>query len=746
MDDLQQLTKNVYPASKNTLEILGHLHQLSQDATEGNLARVMDTAVELPIRSFAVDKAILLHRSDIGDSYFTIASRNVSQSFLDNSHLLAEEIIGWVFANHAPKIVEDISSLSTDCASLFLMERVYSFACVPVATQAGVTAVLLYMRSTPDSFTVWEVELMCTIANHVAMALHLTQTDEIRALSEIYPIIVKLRDTAFASPELYRLLDKVLQIVLTRLSADSGSILLCEGTVCRIVASRGLHSTVVPNLMMPQKGEVSNKVVIGRKPMLLHGSVDLQEFPGATPRSDIASAMSIPLKGHRKVIGLLNINSTKSGRLFTDKDFSFSQTIARHIAISIENAKLHEVERSQTRFLGNLYKIARTITSTLELGTVLEMITGRLRSLIESDVCALLLYDQTTGRIQLRGGYGIPDGTEQDYISLVQPLIKLSPKPRRSTIIRDLALHPEYANSPFVCSLGLRSAAIAPLTIKRKIVGFMAAYRCEPHGFPPSIVRLLLGLAELAAIAIQNARLYEHQLGIADLTYKELTPCRFDPIPGYDIGSAYSPAHQVGGDYYDVIKLNDHRYVIVLADVSGKNVTAASHISMCKHSLRALADHIPSPAALLRRMNHLIYDHTEPEAFISMFYAVLDTKHINIQYATAGHPPGLLFNNRKAQIQQISTPNILLGIVPDATFLQKKTSINIGDVLLLYTDGLADALSQNYDEAVAILERTLTEHHMMTAQGLADKLRQLAVTNHTVKPPDDIAIVVLKKI
>jgi GAF domain-containing protein len=707
----------------------------------------LDAAVELPIRSFGVDKAILLHRSDIGDPYLPISSRNVSSSFLDSCCLFSDDtIVNECLTSQAPKVLEDISSLSSECLTLCAAENVSSLACIPVVTPTGPKGILMYMRSTRSPFTVWEVELMCTIANHVATVLHLDHSKEIHTLSEIYPLLVRLRDTDFSSGDHYALMDKILGVVLTGLRADSGSILLCEESFSKVAASRGLQGTFVPNLRLAEGSTVSNRVIANRKPLLLHGKLDSEAFPDAAPRPEVASAMSIPLRGRRSVIGMLNINSTKPGHLFGEKDFALAQAIARHIAIAVENAKLHEAERSHARYLGSLYKIARTITSTLELETVLEMIMDRLQSLIASDVCAILLYDQNTGHIQLTSGNGIPDGNEQDFIDLIQPLVKQSPRPRRAIVIRDLVSHQDYSKLIPAHRLGLRSAVIAPLIIKHKVVGFVAAYRKEAKGFPPSIIRLLLGLSELAAIAIENARLYERQLGVATITYKELTPRRLDPITGFDLGCKYSPACRVGGDYYDVFKLDDHKYALVIADVSGKDITAAAYIAMCKHSTHALAPHILSPAALLTHMNKLIYEQTEPEAFISMFYAVLDTKRRKLTYATAGHPPALLLNGKTLEVNETGTPGILLGVVPNATFTEEKTSMNSGDVLLLYTDGLSDVLSQSYESAMADLEEALRTYRLKTAQGIADELHRLAATGHTGRSPDDIALIVLKKI
>lgn len=747
MHDQRQVVNSVRPGSKSPIEILGYLQQLSRDAADGNVTRVLDAAVELPVSCLAIEKAVLLCRSPGGASCIPTAWRNLSQEFLDNCHVLSDDgITDSVLAAQGPKIVEDISSLPPRSADLCAAEGVRSFTCIPAVVRTGASAVLVCMCSDRAPLAVWEVELLNTIANHVAAALRLRQADELPLPAETRSSFEQLKETVSSYTDLQDLLDTTLDGVLNILQAESGSIMLHEEGGYRVAASRGLQHDVLQRLHAPGDGAVSTRVIVGRDPILLHGAADTREFPGAVPRPELISAISVPLKGKRRIIGLLNVNSTRPGRLLTDEELTYVSTIAHHVAITVENAKLYQAASAQTRYLGNLYKIARTITSTLQLDIVLEMITERLRTLIASDVCGLLLHGQETGRIQLSSGYGIPDGTDQDYIDLMLPAVKLSAGSRRPVVIPDLAAHPAYADVRIAQSLGLRSAAVTPLTIKRKVVGFVAAYRREPRGFPRHIVRLLLGLAELAAIAIENARLYERQSAIAHITQRDLAPQGLEPIPNFDIGCKYAPAHQVGGDYYDVIKLGGQKFGIAIADVAGKDVTAALHITMCKHALRALAEHLRSPAQLLQKMNRFIYEHTEPEAFISMIYAVLDAKRGTLAYSTAGHEPGLLLRAEATRIEQISTPGILLGVVPDATFGERQTSMNSGDILLLYTDGLVEALSPQHLDALTVLETALKEALLKPAQELADNLHRLAVAVQTGRSPDDIALVALRKI
>lgn len=551
-------------------------------------------------------------------------------------------------------------------------------------------------------------------------------------LDEALDVAVRLPDDADPS-DLQETLDRSLDTALRLFRADSGSVMLCKERKHYIAACQGLSDAARDQVHRNRDGTVSSRVIAGREPVILHGPLDRQEWPKAIPRPQLVSSISVPMQSGRRVLGLLNINSSTAERRFQEEELAFASIIGRHLAMTIENQRLREEAKERSRHFSDLYRIARTITSSLELDLVLKMIAEHARRVIACDVCALLLHNPDTGALELARGYGIPSGTSRDYIELVEPAAKQANVRRRLIAVQ--------GTSPSGPTFGV----VVPLTIKRKIVGYIAGFKSDTRGFPQTTTRLLLGLAELAAIAIENARLYRRQSGIAHITQRELTPERFEPMKGYEIGSKYTPAHQVGGDYCDLIRINKQKFGLVVADVAGRNVTAALHIAKCKHALRVLADCISSPAKIMLKLNKFIYEHTEPEAFISMFYAVLDSRRSTLTYSVAGHEPGLLLRTDEARVEQVRASGILLGIDPGATFEERTTYFNMGDILLLYTDGLVEALCSGQTDGLEVLEELFLQRRLEPAQRLADNIHRSAIANQAGRSPDDIAIVTLRK-
>jgi len=740
-----QVTKVRASSAKSAVEVLGFLQRLSRDTADGDAARVLDAVVQIPIECLGVDKTVLLCRSAIDDSWSPIVSRNLPDEFLDNCRHASDScVFREAAASQAPIVIEDVSSMSCACACWPFLERVASLACIPVVIPTGPPAVLVCMRSAGDSFAVWEVEFLNTLANHAAAALRMKPPGEPSIILRAETLDV-FRDATNYDGNVHELLHQLLAGMLAVLRADSGSIMLREENVYRIASCQGLTVGIEDSAHSPKDGSVSARVIASRRPIVLHGPVSTRQFPASVPRPEVFSSASIPLMNRRKLLGLVNINRTTPGALFDDAEVAFACATAHHIAMVVDNARLHEAAKARTRYFGNLYQIARTITSTLELDAVLKMILRHVRGVVSHDVCGLALCSNETGQLQLVSGHGIRNGDDSEYVELIAPATRLCAARKRPVVIADLRNHPEYRESTVVPKLDLQSAVITPLVVKHEIVGFLAAYRREPQTFSRHTVGLLLGLGELAAIAIENARLYARQAGIAHIAQRDLLPPQLGPIQGYEMAGKYAPAFQVGGDYYDLIRLDDHRFGLVVADVAGKDVTAALYIGMCKHALRALAEHTNSPARLMHTMNRFIHEHTEPEGFISMFYGLLDVRHDTLTYTAAGHEPGLLHRRGSTEVEQLSTPGIILGIKPDAAFEQGTTSIADGDVLLLYTDGLIEALSTERKDGTDVLQRLLAKNHARSAQEIADNIHEAASARLTLRSPDDIAILVLKK-
>ncbi len=720
----------------SALEAMGHLHRLSSLIASGRLDEAVSTAVEIPIQCLGISASALLLPSSNPDRLRLITSRNLSADLQrDVITFCSDDLIDWVIKNGAPKAINDFAALLPEASSRYLQYGMRAAVCAPVDIAGASPGALLCVSRSPKAFAVWEVELISLLANQITSVLRQQQTTT--------PVPSPPPDDP--TPEVESagdIVQRVLTEALSSVHADGGSIMAKHGNRLRIIASQGLHADAPRSSSLSDK-TITSWVALHGKPVTLNGKVQDERFAPAVARPEIVSAMSVPLTSGNSIVGVLNVHSTQAWRSYTPRDLGTLGKVAGRVALGIEYARLFEESKSQTRYLRSLYRIARAITSTLDLDSVVQVIIKYMCEHLSSDVCALLMYDRSYDEIQLAGGYSASGGPDEQYMQLMRPAVKAVRRSKRPLEYHDLLKAPEYANVEAVHRLGLRSGVVAALSVKGHIVGFVAAFRRQPGGFARQVVKVLPGLAELAAIAIENARLYQRQVDIAHLTQKTLVPMSLQDIPGFDIGYKYAPAYQVGGDYCDIIRLQDGRYGIAIADVAGKDIKAAAHIGMCRHSLRAVADEIKSPAVLMKKMNQCVCDQTEPEAFISMIYAILDPATRKLTLCSAGHEPAVVFRKKSVCLEELSTFNLLLGIRPHETYGQRRTSIRPGDILTLYTDGLVEALASGETPGVEKLKSLLVDCHMQPMQEIADTLHDQA-SDHTTRNPDDIALILLK--
>jgi len=744
MESREELAAKSQQASRGILDILGHLHHLSQHVAAGEIERVLELAVDIPLRCLRVDKCALLLPSPASRIPAIVASRNLSPTLREHlTDPTRDEIILFAASKSEPKVVEDLTTLPTEVARPYLREDVRSIAAIPVQPTGSPAGVLLCLMCRRTSFTVWEIELLYTVANHVAAAIGRTSPKP----GDLARSFTSDRLNWFRLPHLdvRQLLERALAEVIYAVNADSGSAMLYEGGSLTICAVQNLAETITPGTKVEAGSGIAEWVVAHQEPLILDGPADPRKFGPIPERPELVSSICVPLKGKQKLVGVLSVNSTRPNRKFGIGEFVLVSTVAGHVGLAVENTIIYQAARTQTRFLNSLFRIGKTITSSLDLSNVLAMIMEQVQALAGTDICCIILQDLLTGHMQLAGGRGLEGTRHEEYIDLAAPGIRIARERRRYVVIPDVREFEDLKHTEILDKYGVCSEAIIPLAIKRKHVGYLVLFRKEPGGLPQQVLRLLVGFAELAAIAIENARLYARQADIAHITQHQLTPRALGPIPGFDIGYKYVPADLVGGDYFDVVKITESEYGIVIADVSGRSTTAASHMVMCKHSLRALSDELLSPAQIIQKMNRLIHDETGPEAFISMFYGVMNTKKRVFSFCCAGHEPGLLYRADTGRIEYLNTKGLLLGVAPSAYFEECKTHLKSDDVLLLYTDGLVDAISRQYGVAIGEITCTLSENCLKSAQEMADNIYKL-VRTHTTESVDDVAFLVLKAI
>jgi sigma-B regulation protein RsbU (phosphoserine phosphatase) len=189
-----------------------------------------------------------------------------------------------------------------------------------------------------------------------------------------------------------------------------------------------------------------------------------------------------------------------------------------------------------------------------------------------------------------------------------------------------------------------------------------------------------------------NVRLQvqEQELERAREIQRDLLPKTLPQLPGIQLAGAWQPARVVGGDYFDVVRLDSKRLGICIGDVAGKGITAALLMANLQASFRALATADAPPSAVCTKLNAFLCSNLAPGKFITLFYGVLDAERRTLTYESAGHCPALLLK-KPGQVEALRGEGAVLGVLPDWTYRDSVAPLAAGDRLLLYTDGVTEA-------------------------------------------------------
>lgn len=254
----------------------------------------------------------------------------------------------------------------------------------------------------------------------------------------------------------------------------------------------------------------------------------------------------------------------------------------------------------------------------------------------------------------------------------------------------------------------IRSVLSAPLMARTRLIGILTVYNKGKDAgtlFTESDQRLLSIIASQSAQVVENARLYEEEqalqfvrreMELAASIQRKLIPETSPELPGYLISGRNLTAQTVGGDYFDFIRLDEHRLAICLGDISGKGLPASLLMSNLQAILRGHAAHFDHPGHILSSANRQLYESTSPEKFATVFLGILDTASHTLHYSSGGHEhPFLLRGDGKHMRLQVG--GLPLGIMDDQQYPDDTIELFPGDCLIIFSDGITDNVNEDLD-------------------------------------------------
>jgi sigma-B regulation protein RsbU (phosphoserine phosphatase) len=522
----------------------------------------------------------------------------------------------------------------------------------------------------------------------------------------------------------------------------------------RIAYAEGYPEDVVRTFRLKVGEGIVGTAVAERRPILVNDVHDDARFRGVV--AGVKGQLAVPLRHKKRVIGALNLLSDRAGA-FTQRDEDILAQFGVHIAQAIVNARLFERERDQTATLETLTEIAREVASILDLDELLSRIAILARRVVDYRTFGILLVNEATNQLEPKVALQYGEKTKLLTIDVGSGLVGYAALHKEIVLVDDVSADPRY----IAVLDDVRSELVVPLLLKDQCIGVFDLESPELSAFTPRHADILRILASQAAVAIENARLYEHVRDAERRLEREIEFARRVQIAllpaevprqhqNIEVAARFEPASQIGGDLYDFLTPDPNTLVVAVGDVSGKGVPAALYGAFVGELVRSRTfrrRYTPirsSPGDVLASMNTILHDRQLEAYFCTLCYAMFDFERRLLTIANSGLPYPIRWS--AGTCAKIELPGVPLGLVPETRYDELTFELVPGDLYVFCTDGVseaADLLGQEFG-AARIME-TIQRLHAEPTQGIIDGVFEAVATfRRDGSPADDMTAVAVR--
>jgi sigma-B regulation protein RsbU (phosphoserine phosphatase) len=360
----------------------------------------------------------------------------------------------------------------------------------------------------------------------------------------------------------------------------------------------------------------------------------------------------------------------------------------------------------QAQSLSLLYEMSHELTSILDREELLLRIAERIKKLVDYHVFSVMLWNEQAQVLETvfskRYRDAIPSRVQ---MPLSKGITGIAAAERRTIRVVDVRLDPRYIQCE--SDIEVRSELVVPLARQDRLIGVLDLESTEPQAFTAEHERLLNILGNFIAVALENSRLFEesrqnqvrlqNDLETAREIQRQLLPSGAKEVPGLDLATAYVPARELGGDFYDLLPYGVGRLAIVNGDVSGKGTAAALFGSLAIGILRELVHENEATAAeMLQQLNSRLLAARMDARFVAMQFAIYDAALRELNMSNAGGTLPLLVRN--GDVTEINVTGMPLGLLPEAEYEDVTLSLLPGDIVVFASDGIHESMNKEQEE------------------------------------------------
>jgi len=400
---------------------------------------------------------------------------------------------------------------------------------------------------------------------------------------------------------------------------------------------------------------------------------------------------------------------------FQDQELKLGMFFSDYLDNLLKSEKLVvDLERNSKRLqqmiseMTTIHEITRALDSGQNLDALLFYIMEKCKLLMNSEATSLMLVIPETNELEFKIVLGPKSEEVKPFrLAIGKGIAGWVAKTGKPVLIQDA-----YADDRFDPSFDKRSGFITrsmlcvPMVYKNKIIGVMTVLnRLDQFSFTENDQVLLTIFASQAALAIENAKLLleaiekerlQKELQVAAEIQNLLIPQKLPKIKNLDISATYLPCQEISGDFYNIIPIDHKRFAFIVADVSGKGIPGAMVVSNMQATLRAYLEQSDDLLSIVSKLNLCTINQTTEDRYITFFIGIYDENDMTLEYINAGHNPPLQYTKNK-KIEKLKTGGIFIGFLP-FEYESDKVQLNSGDILVLFTDGLIEAMNDNEDE------------------------------------------------
>ena len=465
-------------------------------------------------------------------------------------------------------------------------------------------------------------------------------------------------------------------------------------------------------------------------------------------------------------------NSSMGATMITDNTSSLPEaTIALASGDRTTSGLLEAIEGARTQpeeivtttqpkakqgdLLALISKVGVTLLSSATLSETLEQIVSLVFESVPADRCLIMMRDQGSEELRVAVARLRDRVGEVGEIRVSRNVLDEVVFRGKSVLTSDAQHDPRFATGTMVLQ-GVRSVLAVPLGVADKVFGIIYADSPIAEGrFTEDHLKVLTTLASVAAIRVENARLVEarlererleRELALASEIQQRFQPTAPPHVDGYELQGISFPCYEIGGDYYDFIEREDGRLVIALGDVSGKGTAAALLMSSLHAAIHAQSASHDSLVDTISAVNRYLADNIPANRFVTLFYAELDPQSGALSFLNAGHNPPLIVH-AAGTVEQLASGGLPLGIKRDVEYREGRTQLQMGDVLVIYSDGVTEAVSPSGEEFGATrLYEVVSRNITASAAGIRDRIESsLTKFAQGTSAADDITLVIVKR-